>query len=290
VDLAASVVSEKSIRTSQRQEAALVQEQAEHGDIVRVDVIDEYSNSAQKMKAFIRATQTYSSSWPAATAPSGGRRHQFQYMLKLDDDNVCDLGRIVCSLVALSPTTAPASAKLACKAAGLDAVQRPFEIPAAEKRYQAEHAFWWSSFRQKDIQSKYRHGAYFISPEVAAERGSHSQCVREVWKGKESGASAEFEPAVHPAAPGRLFEAYGYGGSHLLSGNVVRWWAADGERMNTDVWMEDVSFGVWFAAFSRAHQRSDGSSTVGTWMIHDDRWQSDIAHACLNGSLAMNAG
>eukprot|EP01048_Picozoa_sp_COSAG05_P005550 COSAG05_NODE_332_length_11268_cov_132.023726_6_plen_366_part_00 len=99
---------------SQLQEAQLLKEQETHGDIERVDVVDEYSSSAEKMRAFVlQRTAPRPPPQPeeaAAVPPSpqftgSDRNRPFQFLLKLDDDNVCDIARITCGLAKLVGST-----------------------------------------------------------------------------------------------------------------------------------------------------------------------------------------
>ena len=211
---------------------ALLEEQSTHNDLLIVDTVDEYSRSAEKMKAMILLLAQ--------------QRQTFEYLLKLDDDNVVDLARVACGLAAVS-----GSARIAqpCARAGLT------DSPFGDKIHgPSPPPFWWSSFRQNSIQQHDESGAYFILPAVATRIAATVNCVTlpQVPDGTDPLASFNSETLsvleARAAAPGRFFEVYAYGGSHVMSGSIVRWLARHPATMNVeDVWMEDVAFGLWCA-------------------------------------------
>jgi hypothetical protein len=247
-------------RASQRKEKSLLREDAQFGDVARIDVVDEYSKSSHKMAAYLKKI---------ATEPE---TRNFKFMLKLDDDNMCDVARIACGLAAMidfAGFSNSATIKSLCQSAKL--TQPPFKRPGPH--------FWWSWFRQYEIQSKMPDNAYFIDPSAAAKHSAHTQCIHEL----------SIHKSVHhikPAYPGKYFEPYGYGGSHLLEGGVIRWLARHPEALSTDIWMEDIAFGVWFSAFTRAQPEG----VHNTFLVHDHHWMTDHQHQCVSGALGTNAG
>eukprot|EP01048_Picozoa_sp_COSAG05_P005548 COSAG05_NODE_332_length_11268_cov_132.023726_4_plen_125_part_00 len=68
--------------------------------------------------------------------------------------------------------------------------------------------------------------SYFIPQTVGTRHSAHVQCVAEPVDAasRNSGAVATLLTPAIPAAHGKLFQPYGYGGSHVLSAEIVRWW------------------------------------------------------------------
>jgi hypothetical protein len=244
-----------------------------------VDVVDEYGLSAEKMKRFI-------------TQQSAGR---FQFILKLDDDAVCDLGRIVCSLAAFAQS---AQAGDMCRRIGLAGIL-PFPTDAMDEAHGAGtdspgplgSQFWWSNMRQYPMNFARPAQEYHISPDVARRYRASHRCVDVSGLQLRDGTWKSWEPWRTPqpisptfTAEHAIYQVFGFGGSHVLSAPVVRWWAAHPEQMSTDIWMEDVAFGLWFEAYVMAHPR--GSS----FYVHDPRWMESTNDHCVAHALAMNGG
>ena len=58
----------------------------------------------------------------------------------------------------------------------------------------------------------------------------------------------------------------------------------DDDVLTTDVWMEDVSFGIWVGAYARAHGKG------ALYLLDDPRWLETAYGPCAHGVLGMNLG
>ena len=246
---------------------------------------------------------------------------KFEYMLKLDDDNAVDLARIVCAVATLSRlgTTYTLSPQLgqACADSGMGGVH-PFSdlqgdddaqrgrgieslrlraaglVPREGSYYGkaipgVQPALWWSSFRQAKIQYRRPYGSYYVAGETADLRGAQVSCVEFV--PTNTGAAISTPTALptvletaKPLRVGTYYELYGFGGSHVVSARVLQWLALHPEALSTDIWMEDVSFGVWLGAYARAH------AAGSLYLVDDPRWMETAYGPCVGASLAMNLG
>lgn len=178
-----------STLASQIEEKALLTEARDHGDIMRIDgVVDEYVNSAHKMKAFIEQVGR-------VDAPP------FTWLLKLDDDNLVDLGRILCELLlerkeAEHDASHPHEQETQGENAGwqenqyverTEAVCRRIRLfkPDAprplrqsllgEKAMRAE--FWWSHFRQHPVNHRLPGEEYYVTPADASAYAATVRCI-----------------------------------------------------------------------------------------------------------------
>lgn len=253
------------------EELALLNEQTQYGDVFRVDSVDEYSRSAQKMVRFILEV-------------SGGGKGTppFRHFVKLDDDNLFDVGRVTCGLAKLHDDT-----KLIkmCMSAGLGNEPSPFKLPSMRT------AFWWSSFRQHDIHVDPKL-PYYVPLATALDQGAKRICFHAYDQSTRTAALLKPPPAWRASCATsrtgtgpctRFFQPYGFGGSHLLSADVLQWWGAHPEAMPTSIWMEDAAFGVWFANYVQAHRDS-------AVLVNDNRWLYDARKACAGNTLGMNGG
>jgi hypothetical protein len=266
------------------EELSLEAEQRQHGDLVRLQTVDEYSRSAEKVREFV------------LRLPQLG--HSFQYLVKLDDDSMIDVARLLCGLAKFSNAD---EVKSACQRMLLMTTDAELFEGARFYQPQGMHTepsmqpfghsgenFWWSCFHQHSIQSMDPSGAYYVSPATGARVGAARKCLSDPIPTSDSLVSTLQirEWSIEPLPePGTMYQVYGFGGSHLLTAGVVRWWSSHPEALTTadeDVWMEDVAIGLWFAEYVRAHD------SVPTFLVHDVRWLESPYRACVQGAMGIN--
>ena len=87
------------------------------------------------------------------------------------------------------------------------------------------------------------------------------------------------------------YPPYAFGGSHVLSMTVLRWWAEhpDALEQYKEVWMEDVALGLWFGELARSLKDAPGNSDGRALLLNDARWLLSPYGSCVPGALAMNA-
>ena len=173
------------LATADPEEQALMDEQNTFGDLVRVPSVDEYSTSAAKMAAF--AAELHSPTRAAAGGVGGSLLAvaAAPFVLKLDDDNVFDLARILCALrhmqlegLSSAAAAAQQNEKLsaACVQVGLGGPLPGLLLPAAT---QPPEYLWWGRFSLNAINTK--PGAdHKIGVDVAQRVRAQTQCLRMV--------------------------------------------------------------------------------------------------------------
>jgi len=220
-------------------------EAAKHGDLVLVDSVDEYSRSARKMRAFLLLLGELEADPLTAIA--------FDYLAKVDDDNPIDVLRIYCALAAND-----GASHEVCTEAGL--VTRLFDAKPCSG------GIWWSSFMQNPIQSRSEHAAYYVAPELGRKEGAAKSCVERKKHPGDLGYLSSFARNPATLRPGQVYKPYAYGGSHVLSADIVHHWGAHPELLSTSIWMEDVAFGVWFSRLA------DKLRPLKSCYVNDQRW------------------
>jgi hypothetical protein len=219
-------------------ELALREEAAIHKDIYRTGTIDEYSRSAEKMAAFIKHFGTPEHS------------PQFEFVLKLDDDNMVDVARVMCTLANTAPSAYLRATILqqphgACARIGMKLNETHLPLPESSKA--TERYLWWGHFAQNPIPIQANPGtAYHVDPQQASTVEAHVRCVQKV-KAQGGYTTSKLDPFhinKFQRRHHKIYPTYAYGGSHVLSANVLRWWTANPWTLTYDVtWMEDVAFG-----------------------------------------------
>jgi hypothetical protein len=84
------------------------------------------------------------------------------------------------------------------------------------------------------------------NPAVRTGLEAHVRCVQKV-KAQGGYTTSKLDPFhinKFQRRHHKIYPTYAYGGSHVLSANVLRWWTANPWTLTYDVtWMEDVAFG-----------------------------------------------
>jgi hypothetical protein len=171
-------------------ELALEKEQEQHGDIFRVQAVDEYSRSAEKMRLFILQIGGHGGAGEGSVPA--------HHLLKLDDDNVIDLARVLCTLSATLQRS-QAALKSPCAAAGLDLddltgmfsltptlAEFEEQLPDGTKRLNRRRGpkmkgrwppdFWWSAMRAGHEIHLDPEGGYYVPKAVANAIAANMMC------------------------------------------------------------------------------------------------------------------